>query len=46
MPVRTAQPDDAAAVAEVHVRAWQAAYRGLMADEFLDSLRPEDRAAR
>jgi GNAT superfamily N-acetyltransferase len=46
MPVRPARPEDAAAVAEVHVRAWQAAYRGLMADEFLDSLRPEDRAAR
>jgi GNAT superfamily N-acetyltransferase len=34
------------AVARVHVRSWQAAYRGLMPDAFLDQLRPEDRAAR
>jgi GNAT superfamily N-acetyltransferase len=27
----------------VHVRSWQAAYRGLIADEFLDSLQPEQR---
>ena len=33
-------------MAAVHVRSWQAAYRGLIADEFLDALRPEDRAAR
>lgn len=49
MPVeatlRLARPEDALAVAGVHVRAWQAAYRGLIADEFLDSLRPQDRAA-
>lgn len=31
-------------VAEVHVRAWQHAYRGRMPDEYLDALRPEDRA--
>ena len=34
------------AVARVHVRSWQAAYRGLLPDEYLDGLRPEDRAAR
>jgi GNAT superfamily N-acetyltransferase len=28
----------------VHVRAWQAAYRGIMPDEYLDGLRVEDRA--
>jgi GNAT superfamily N-acetyltransferase len=33
-------------VARVHVRAWQVAYRGLLADEYLDGLRPEDRAGR
>jgi GNAT superfamily N-acetyltransferase len=43
--IRDATPDDALAIARVHVRAWQAAYRGLIADEFLDGLRPEDRAA-
>jgi ribosomal protein S18 acetylase RimI-like enzyme len=35
---------DVARVGEVHVRAWQAAYRGAMPDAFLDGLRPEDRA--
>jgi GNAT superfamily N-acetyltransferase len=33
------------AVAEVHVRAWLAAYRGLVDDDYLDNLRAEDRAA-
>jgi hypothetical protein len=32
------------AVARVHVRSWQAAYRKLMPDDYLDQLRPEDRA--
>jgi GNAT superfamily N-acetyltransferase len=30
----------------VHVRSWQVGYRNLIPDEFLDRLRPEDRAAR
>lgn len=34
------------AVARVHVRSWQAAYRGLIPDDYLDRLRPEDRAPR
>lgn len=46
MLIRPAQPDDALAVARVHVRSWQAAYRGLMPDEYLNQLRAEDRAAR
>jgi ribosomal protein S18 acetylase RimI-like enzyme len=41
--VRTATPEDAAAVANVHVRSWQAGYRGLLPDEYLDGLRLEDR---
>jgi ribosomal protein S18 acetylase RimI-like enzyme len=44
--VRPARPEDAADVAAVHVRSWQVAYRGLIADGYLDSLRPEDRMAR
>jgi GNAT superfamily N-acetyltransferase len=44
--IRVARPADAPAVAEVHVRSWQAGYRGLLPDAYLDSLRPEDRAAR
>jgi len=31
-------------VARVHVRSWQAAYRGLIDQAFLDSLRAEERA--
>jgi GNAT superfamily N-acetyltransferase len=44
MLLRPAEPDDAIAVARVHVRSWQAAYRGLLPDDYLDQLRPEDRA--
>jgi GNAT superfamily N-acetyltransferase len=44
MLLRPAKPDDALAVARVHVRSWQAGYRGLLPDEYLDQLRPEDRA--
>jgi GNAT superfamily N-acetyltransferase len=43
--IRDATPDDALAMAGIHVRSWQAAYRGLIDDEFLDRLRSEDRAA-
>jgi GNAT superfamily N-acetyltransferase len=44
--LRPAEPKDAIAVARVHVRSWQVAYRNLIPDEFLDALRPEDRSAR
>ena len=44
--IRGAEPEDAAAVAVVHVRSWQEAYRGLLPDDYLDHLRPEERAAR
>lgn len=36
---------DAAAIAEVHVRSWQEAYRGLVAQHYLDSLSVADRTA-
>lgn len=39
--VRAAVPADAHDVARVHVRSWQAAYRGLIAQDFLDGLKPE-----
>ena len=32
------------AVARVHVRSWQTAYRTLLPDDYLDQLRAEDRA--
>jgi GNAT superfamily N-acetyltransferase len=44
MNLRPAVPSDAMAVARVHVRAWQAGYRGLMPADHLAGLRPEDRA--
>jgi ribosomal protein S18 acetylase RimI-like enzyme len=45
MPVRIreATPQDAEAISGIHVRAWQAAYRGQLSDEYLDGLRVEDR---
>src|SRR3972149_5139810 len=41
--IRTAVAEDAPGLATVHVRSWQLAYRGLMADEFLDGLSVEER---
>jgi hypothetical protein len=46
MFLRVARPVDAIAVARVHVRSWQAAYRGLLFDEYLDALQPEEWALR
>jgi GNAT superfamily N-acetyltransferase len=46
MLIRTAAPDDALAVARVHVRSWQVGYRGLLPDAYLAGLRAEDRASR
>jgi ribosomal protein S18 acetylase RimI-like enzyme len=36
--IRTALPDDAAEIARVHVDSWRTSYRGLLADDFLESL--------
>jgi GNAT superfamily N-acetyltransferase len=44
--IRFAVPADAMDVATVHVRSWQAAYRGLLPKTYLDGLRAEDRASR
>jgi GNAT superfamily N-acetyltransferase len=38
MEVRATSVDDAEAVAAVHVRSWQGAYRGLIPDAYLDAL--------
>lgn len=35
--------DDVAAIAEVHVRTWQSAYRGLLPDRALDAMDPSQR---
>jgi len=44
--VRAAVPADAHDVARVHVRSWQSAYRGLIAQQYLDGLKPEVWASR
>lgn len=41
--VRHATANDAAAIAQVHVASWQAAYRGLLPEALLVSLSVERR---
>src|SRR3954447_13992051 len=41
--IRRAVPSDAPALAAVHVRAWQVAYRGMMSDDLLDGLDVDER---
>ena len=43
--VRRADPDDAPAIADAHVRGWQVAYRGLVPDATLDGFSTERRTA-
>lgn len=43
MNIRNATINDASAIARVHVASWQAAYKGLMPDDFLASLSVENR---
>ena len=43
--IRPAELGDCDAIGNVHVLAWQAAYRGVRPDEYLDGLLAEDRAA-
>jgi GNAT superfamily N-acetyltransferase len=43
--VRVAGAEDAAAIADAHVRGWLAAYRGLVPDSVLDGLSVERRAS-
>ncbi len=38
--VRPAAATDAEAIAGVHIRSWQSAYRGMLPDEYLDGLDP------
>jgi ribosomal protein S18 acetylase RimI-like enzyme len=43
--VRDARAGDVDDLGRVHVRAWQAAYRGVMPDQYLDGLEISDRVA-
>lgn len=45
MIIRAAAVADAADIAKIHVLAWRSAYRGIMPDEFLDSLSVEQKTA-
>lgn len=42
--IRSATPEDAAAIARVHVDSWRSTYRGIVPDSVLDSLDYESRA--
>lgn len=44
--VRPATVADADAIAGVHIRSWQSAYRGMLPDDYLDTLDPAERTAR
>lgn len=46
MRIREASPNDARAIAEVHVASWRWAYRGLIPDDFLEGLSVDDRETR
>ena len=41
--IREAEEDDVPGIAEVHVRSWQAAYRGVLPDDLLDGLSVAER---
>ena len=41
--IRRAKDADVPAIADIHVRSWQAAYRGILPDELLDGLSTEER---
>ncbi|MGH2447737.1 MAG: GNAT family N-acetyltransferase [Chloroflexota bacterium] len=43
--IRSAVPNDAAAIARVRVETWRDAYRGLLPDEMLDGLSVDDTAS-
>lgn len=42
--IRAAKVDDAAGIADVHVRSWQQAYTGIVPDDYLAGLDPAQRA--
>lgn len=41
--IRKATKDDASGIAKVHVRSWQETYQGMLSQDYLDSLKMEDR---
>ncbi|NKE08263.1 GNAT family N-acetyltransferase [Mesobacillus selenatarsenatis] len=43
MEIRKATKDDARGIAKVHVKSWQETYQGIVSQDYLDSLKMEDR---
>lgn len=43
--IRLARPEDAPAIARVHVAVWHATYRGVLPDEMIDQISVEQREA-
>ena len=43
MEVRKAAKNDAKGIAKVHVKSWQETYQGIVSQDYLDSLKMEDR---
>ena len=43
MTIRKATPEDARQIAEILVEDWKTAYRGIIDDDYLDSLNVEER---
>jgi GNAT superfamily N-acetyltransferase len=46
MIIRQARPGDAAGITRVHVQSWQTTYRGIIPDDYLDSIPAEQWQAR
>jgi ribosomal protein S18 acetylase RimI-like enzyme len=44
--IRPAEPQDALAIAEVHVASWRTTYRGIVPDVYLSGMHPDRVAAR
>ena len=42
--IRRARPDDAAAIAEVHIASWRSTYPGIVDQAYIDALSLDDRA--
>ena len=46
IPIRPATPEDARAIAHAQVETWKTAYRGIIADDFLDTFSVDERTDR
>ena len=46
MNIRDAKPEDAQAIAEVHLASWKTTYPGIVPQAYIDALRVQDGAAR